>query len=193
MRLGKAILAVVGATVVLAGLVGTASAGRLSTSSLGMKAVWSRLDFSGGFGTIECEVVVEGSFHERTIAKSVGTLSGFITSATITRCARGGATVLRETLPWHIQYRSFTGTLPNISGISATVISPSFRIREPFGVSCLANRSNVILTFTREASGAITAAGVSGRASCEGIEGELGGSTTNVNNGSGTRVTVTLI
>jgi hypothetical protein len=193
MRLGRMMLVVVGATVLLAGLVGTASAGRLSTSSQRLRASWTRLSFVGGIGNVECEVVVEGSFHQRTISKTVGTLSGFISAANISRCARGGATVLNESLPWHVQYASFTGALPNITTIGARIIAVAFRIREPvFGVTCLA-RSNLGVTFNREASGAVTSVAASGTSSCEGIEGRLEGTTTNVDNGSGTRVTVTLI
>jgi len=197
-RLGKMMLAVVGATVLLAGLVGSASARNLSTSSQLLRASWTRVDFSGGFGTLECEVVVEGSFHGRTISKTVGTLSGFITAAAVIRCARGGATVLRESLPWHVQYASFTGRLPNITTIGATIVGVSFSIRDPgTGSTCLARAINPIMTFGREASGATTSASVSGTAVCRGpfieVEGELGGTTTNVDNRSGSRITVTLI
>jgi hypothetical protein len=196
-RLGKAIVAVGGAAVLLVALVGTASAGRLSTSSLSVKATWARLSYSGGFGTLECEVVVEGSFHARTIAKVAGALSGFITSASITRCARGGATVLRETLPWHVQYASFAGTLPNITSIGARVIGLAFRIREPtFGITCLSRSTTEApgtITFSREAGGATTTAVAGGTIPCESFSGTLGGTSSSLDNGSGTRVTVTLI
>src|SRR5437868_10344165 len=91
-KIGKTMLSVVGATVLLAVLVGAASAGRLSTSEVALRATWTRLVYSGGIGTAECEVIVNGSFHERTITKTRGTLSGLITAANITRCPRGGAT-----------------------------------------------------------------------------------------------------
>jgi hypothetical protein len=192
-------LAVVGATVLLAGLVGSASAGRLSTSSQRLRATWARLNFSGGFGTLECEVVVEGSFHERTISKTTGTLSGFITAANITRCASGAGTVLRETLPWHVRYASFTGTLPNISTIAARIIGAGFSLRDPgTGATCLvrAATSVFVVTFLREASGATSSVSASGVAVCRGIlefEGELTGTTTNVDDRAGNRITVTLI
>ncbi|MFL5817252.1 MAG: hypothetical protein ACJ76L_06580 [Conexibacter sp.] len=194
MKLGKMMVAVVGATVLLASVVGMASARNLSTSSQGLRASFARLDFVGGFGTAECEVVVEGSFHSRTIVKSVGTLSGFITAANITRCIRGGATVLRETLPWHIRYAGFAGTLPNITSITATISGIAFRIREPaFGVTCLATTSGASIVFHREASGATTSVTAGATNSCSGVNGTLNGNTTAVDNGSGARITVTLI
>jgi hypothetical protein len=192
-KLGRIMLAVLGTTLLSAGLVGSASAGRLQTSSQRVKATWARLEFRGGFGTVECEVVVEGSFHARTIAKTTGALTGSITVATITRCARGTATVLRETLPWHVQYQSFTGTLPNITSISARVVEIAFVMREPtFGVTCLARGPGTI-SFGQAAGGVIVQATAGGTTPCGSFSGTLGGSTTNVDNGSGARVTVTLI
>jgi hypothetical protein len=198
-RLGRTILVVVGATVLLAALVGTASAGRLSTSSLGIKATWARINFTGGGGTVECEVVVEGAFHERTISKTRGTLSGFLTSARITRCSRGAVTVLSETLPWHLRYDSFTGSLPNITSVRATIVGVAFRIREPvFGIECLSRTTaeepgNIV--FNRETgTGATVSAVVGGTVRCGGgFAGTFSGSTNNIDNGSGTRITVTLI
>jgi len=192
MRLGRLMVAVFGATVLLTALVGAASAGRLSTSSQRLRATWARLNFGGGAGTVECEVVAEGSFHERTISKTVETLSGFITSANITRCSRGSATVLRESLPWHVRYASFTGTLPNITTIMARVFGVSFNIREPFGVTCL-SRATASIAFNREAGGATTSATASGEGVCGGAVGNFSGTTSSFDNGSGTRITVTLI
>jgi hypothetical protein len=136
MKLSKLLLAVVGATVLLGALVSSASAGRLSNSSTTLRATWARMDFTGGFGTVECEVTLEGSLHSRTIAKVARALIGNITAASVSSpCRRGGATILRETLPWHVTYNSFAGTLPNITNILTDVVGASFRIREPtFGV-----------------------------------------------------------
>jgi hypothetical protein len=44
----------------------------------------------------------------------------------------------KGTLPWHVQYGGFTGTLPTITSIRTNIIGFAFRIREPFGVTCLA-------------------------------------------------------
>lgn len=180
MKLGKVILVVVGATVLLAALVSTASAGRLSTSSTALNATWTRFGFRGGLGTADCEVILNGSFHERTISKTNGTLSGFITAGNINRCARGGATVLRETLPWHVQYDSFTGALPTIVSIRARIIGVAFRVREPtFAIECL-SRSTAeepgLITFNRDtATGAVRSASAGGSIRCGGITGTLEG------------------
>jgi len=194
-KLGKPILVVVGASVLLAALVGVASAARLSTTTLGINASWTRMNFRGGLGTAECEVIVNGAFHERTIAKTAGLLTGFITAANITRCARGAAAALRETLPWHVQYDSFTGTLPNITTIRARVIGVAYRVQEPtFGITCLSRSTTeepAFLSFNRNtATGAVSSATASGAIRCRenSIVGTLEGTSSSI-----TANTVTLI
>src|SRR5438270_3751470 len=115
MKLCKLLLAVVGATVLLGALVGTASAARLSNSSTTFRATWTSAEFSGGFGTPRCSLTLEGSLHSATIVKTRGSLVGYITRASVGPCVNGSATVLTATLPWHVQYDSFTGTLPSIA------------------------------------------------------------------------------
>jgi predicted hotdog family 3-hydroxylacyl-ACP dehydratase len=198
MKLSKLILAVVGTAVLLGALVTSASARSLSNSSQTNRAAWTRMDFEGGFGTIECEVSLEGSYHTRTIAKVVGSLIGYITGATVIRCARGGATINRGSLPWHRRYAGFVGTLPNITAISETVTGAEWTVREPvFGITCTVRResSSTTGTYTVGAGRAITRADVSGTSPCGSFTGRLRGSTTNVENqtGTGTRITVTLI
>jgi hypothetical protein len=194
MKFSKLLLIVVGAAVLLGALVSSASARNLSVSSQTNTVLWRRMDFGGGFGTVECEVKVSGSFHSRSIAKVV-TLVGYITEGTILRCARGGATVNQASLPWHRRYRSFAGTLPNITGASETITGVEFTIREPtFGITCTVARatSSTIGTAT-VSSGTITRADVSGTSRCGSFEGTLSGSETNATNGAGARVTLTLI
>src|SRR4029077_15272287 len=72
-----------------------------------------------------------------TIAKVAGQLTGFITTARLGPCASGTATILQETLPWHIQFVSFTGTLPNITAMTRSLVGGGFRVREIGGVTCL--------------------------------------------------------
>jgi hypothetical protein len=200
MKISKLLLAVVSAAVLLGAIVSSASARNLSSSSQTTTALWRRMDFRGGFGTVECEVKLSGSFHARTIAKSVGSLIGYITEGTILRCARGGATINQASLPWHRRYRSFTGTLPNIAGTGETVTGAEWSIREPFGITCTvrAAESSTIGTYGVDSSntatrGTVLEASVSGNSRCSGIEGTLSGTETNVTNGSGARLTVTLI
>jgi len=194
-KLGKTILVVVGASVLLAALVGVASATRLSSTTRGINASWARLNFRGGLGTAECEVIVNGTFHENTMAKVAGLLTGFVTAANITRCARGAVTVLRETLPWHTQYDSFSGTLPNITSIRARIIGVAFRVSEPtFGINCLSKSTTeqpALLTFNRNtATGAVSSASAGGAIRCSenSIVGTLEGTSSSI-----TAHTVTLI
>jgi hypothetical protein len=164
MRLSKLLLATIGATVLLGALVGSASARSFSSTSQTLRSTFSRVRFSGVFGSITCHVTLEGSLHTRTIAKVAGTLIGYITAANLGECAEGSATILRETLPWHVRYLSFTGTLPAITSLSINVIGASFRVREPLA-TCLARstpESPSVGTFNREAGGALLTAEISG-------------------------------
>jgi hypothetical protein len=199
MRTAKALLVVAGASILLAALVGSASAGRLSTSSETGRVTYREVRFAGGFGTTVCALTVEGSFHSRTIAKTVGLLVGYVTAAAFGGCTMGSATVLRETLPWHIRYASFTGTLPSITAAVGHVVNVGFQIREPvFGITCLARSteaSPVTTTANREAGGAMTSVRVGGAipTNC-GTEGTLEGTSTSFTVlNSATRITVTLI
>jgi hypothetical protein len=179
------------AILTIAALTATASAGRLSASSQTIRATWANVGFTGPFGTLECEVTLAGSLHTRTIAKTRGALIGFINRAELrTPCRRGAATMLRETLPWHVQYDSFAGTLPNITAIATRVIGASFQINE--GFICLARTTAAtpaIGVFNREAGGRITNVRVGGRipTNC-GLEITLGGTSTTVD-----PLTITLI
>jgi hypothetical protein len=195
MKLSKLLLSVVGATMLLGALVGSASARNLSNSSLTDRAAWTRVTFAGGFGTVDCELVLRGSFHTRTTSKTIGSLIGYYTEANISRCSRGGITVNRASLPWHRRYRGFSGTLPNITTISETVTGSEWRVREPFGITCtiLAAESSLIFTFGIGAGGTVTSRSASGGNRCGIIEGEFSGTTTNVDNGAGVRITITLI
>jgi hypothetical protein len=198
MKFGKLLCTIVGATALLCAVVSTASAGKLSSSSQTLRATFPRVDFSGGFGTVECPVTVEGSFHARTIAKTPGNLTGSVTAGTVGSCTRGGATMLAETLPWHVRYTSFTGTLPSIATITANVIGVGFRIREPtFGVFCQivsTTAEPAIMTFTREGSGRLTNARAGGviESTC-GVRGTFGASSSTLGPTGGGAITVTLI
>jgi hypothetical protein len=177
-KIGKPLLAIAGATMLLGMLIGSASAGRLSASSQTLRATWARATFTGPFGTSECEITLEGSFHRSTIAKVAGALTGSVYGAAVrSPCVRGAATVLRETLPWHAQYDSFVGTLPNITSIAARVIGASFQINE--GFICLgrttAERPGT-LTLNREAGGRLLSVRLGGRVSTDCfLEGTMGG------------------
>jgi hypothetical protein len=184
------------ALVALAALTSTATAGRLSSSSQTLRAGFSRLNFAGGFGTMECPLTIEGSLHTRTIAKVAGSLIGFITRAVLGTCTRGSATILTASLPWHVRYASFSGTLPNITQLSTNLTGAQFQIREPaFGITCLASGGTTTGVYNREAGGALTTAVIGGSSptSC-GLSLTLSGTSNSLTVlGAATRITVTLI
>jgi hypothetical protein len=183
MKFSKLLLAVVGATVLLGALVASASARNFEATQT-TSALWTTMNFAGGFGTVECEVRISGSFHARTTGKAVNSLVGYITEATVLACRRGSATVNQGSLPWHRKFRSFAGTLPNITGTSELVTGAEWNLREPFGGTCTVRATTSATVGTYAISGGrVTSAAVSGRSRCTGfvnIEGELSGTTTNV-------------
>ena len=197
MKLSKLLIAGVGATALLAASVSSASAGRLSFSATSASATWTTMTFSGGIGTVQCEVILNGTLHSRTMNKIRLSLMGYITAGNVTRCARGGATILRETLPWHVRYESFGGTLPNISGVRTLVVGLPFRIREPtFGIECLARSTPeepMVLQYNLDAGRQITTATVGGTVRCGGFTETFSGTSSTISEAGGARVTVTLI
>ena len=182
MKFSKLLLAIGSATVLLGTLASWASARNLSISHQTFTALWRRMNFSGGFGTVECEILVAGTLHSRTTTKTVGSLVGYITAASVSRCARGGATIRWESLPWHRRYRCFTGTLPFIHSLCETIAGAEWTIREPtFGITCIVRReaSSLIATFTVGA-GILTRATLSGSSNCSGFTATISGEESNV-------------
>jgi hypothetical protein len=165
MKLCKLLLATVGAAMLLCALVGNASARNLSTTNQNFRIPFRAVSFQGAFANITCQITIEGSLHGRTIPKVLGTLVGYITRADLGPCAEGSASIQRDTLPWHIRYLSFTGTLPDITAIRVNIIDVGFRARETFA-ACLARSTAanpVIGTLNRDvASRAITTAELGG-------------------------------
>ncbi|HEX4806911.1 MAG TPA: hypothetical protein VFU94_13515 [Conexibacter sp.] len=135
-RVRTPLLAVTSA-LLLAFAVGTASANNLSFSNRNQRIVWSALNFIAGSSTITCAMTLEGSFHESTTAKVIGRLLGYITRATVGTCTRGSATVLNETLPWHIQYAGFTGRLPTITSVLLNIVGLSWGLQPEGSLKCL--------------------------------------------------------
>lgn len=132
------------AALLMALAAGSASAGNLSLSHGSLwRAVFRPLQFkSGSLVAAACEVTLEGSFHTTTIRKVERALIGYITKAAVGACERGAATVLTATLPWHVEYGGFTGSLPEISGVRLLLIGASFQIRDAIlGSICLSRTS----------------------------------------------------
>jgi hypothetical protein len=147
----KLLITTLGAAVVLAAAVGTATARRLEINNQFIRVVWNELKFvegGGGGPVFTCPVTLEGSFHSRTISKVSGQLIGYITRAALTRAncvLAGGAENIRflngveeptNTLPWHVRYDSFEGTLPAITGVRLQIIGFGWLVTM-VGVSCL--------------------------------------------------------
>ena len=115
-KLGLAALA---ATLLLTSAISSASARSFSVTAQGLRATFTRLEFTNalGFGFVSCSVTLEGSFHSRTIAKTAE-LIGAITRVDIRRpCTNGEVIARTETLPWHVTYSGFVSNLPLISEI----------------------------------------------------------------------------
>jgi hypothetical protein len=161
-RIGASLVAL-SATLTLALAVGSASANRLSYSSQLFRIIWTSLTFSesGGNFPISCPVTLEGSFHSRTMAKVTEALVAYINRAIVNNpgCTEGQATILSETLPWHVTFQGFSGTLPAITGVRHYLIGAAFQIEPGLGIRCLARStatSPAAGDATREAGGNIT-------------------------------------
>jgi hypothetical protein len=131
-------------TALATALAGTSNASRLSSSNQNFRATWSPVSFQtegeGGI-IVECNVTVEGSFHYRTIIKQARSLIGYVTKATIAHPCGGsgeawadngienaGLGTIPNSLPWHLTYEAFEGTLPNITGIRF-LVRPRYTVR----------------------------------------------------------------
>jgi len=137
MKTFKLLLAAIGATALAGALVSSASARNFSLSHQTFRGAFREVRLVLAFGTVNCQMTLEGSLHARTMPKVAGSLIGYVTRAILGPCASGTTTILTETLPWHLRYRSFTGTLPNIGRFSADIINMGIAAREPGGIRCL--------------------------------------------------------
>jgi hypothetical protein len=149
----KPLLVALFATAAFSLMVSSASARRITVSEGRMLQIWRSLKFEGGLGQpLTCPVTLEASFHSRTLSKVSGQLIGYVTEtvADSPHCTNGGATVKRETLPWHLQYNSFAGTLPSITQLKFQIVGSRFRVETGL-VSCEATT-----TQTNPAFGTIT-------------------------------------
>ena len=114
-------LTTVGALCALALAAQIASAGRFEVSAQSFRVVWPHVTFlePGGVFT-ECPMTLEGTLHRSTFTKVSGSLLGYVTRGIVTEGTCTGAAQIRtlqETLPWHVRYDGFEGTLPNITGL----------------------------------------------------------------------------
>jgi len=182
-----------------------AAARNLSYSSREFRIMWASLSFSAEEGgiSITCPVTLEGSFSERTATKVQDALRARITRSTVGTCIEGRATILAETQPWDVTYQSFTGTLPNISGVRYELLNAAFQV-EASGITCLARTSTQFPAAgdaARDANGRITsltpdsslAIPTTGSIACPRFGIFTGSGEVFVQGSSSTRVTLTLI
>jgi hypothetical protein len=134
---------------------GSATAGSFRFDRLFIVAGFSAVTFSGAFGNIVCPLTLEGARHAGTALKSAGNLAGFFEEVRLLTCGTGSATILRESLPWHYAYASFTGSLPNITSLNYTLTGIQLRIREPL-LTCLAAGGTMTIRLNREVNGNLT-------------------------------------
>lgn len=130
------LIAMLAASAILTTVASTASAAHLSVSEQGFRLTWSALTLEAAGLSIACPITIEGSFERATMVKRAGTV-GRINGAAIGTCERGNATILRETLPWSLNYVSFSGTLPAITSVTWSVIGAAWQ-SEVAGITCLA-------------------------------------------------------
>jgi hypothetical protein len=151
-RQTQRILTTLTAITILALAITNATANNLRVSNQQIRVTWTGLGLSNNVirGTFKCPVTLEGSFHSATIRKVAGALIGYISRAAVGNgeppCTGGRATFNQETLPWHLTYASFGGTLPRITELTLNLIRASFIISTSEGNTCRA-------TTTRENPG----------------------------------------
>ena len=200
----RALTTALAAALLLAAATNTATARSLSISNQNVRGTWASLEFNSSV-VVRCRVTLEGSFHTRTVAKVARTLVGAVTRATVdeANCTNGNGRPRNETLPWHITYEGFTGTLPNISGVFLLLSRFRFTLTVPglctadYGtatdnITGRVNLSGGEITSLEPVAGRNTATLHSGTAFCPG-SGRFAGSGTVTLLGTTTRIRVTLI
>jgi hypothetical protein len=140
----KLFLAGFGASLLMGFAVSSASAGRISTSNTRFRVSWASLNLEAfeNEARVRCALTLEGSFHSATVRKVRGALIGAVTRSTIKgeSCEGGRATILQESLPWHLTWESFSGTLPRIEEVTFLIRRYEFRMEVTvlgFRIACL--------------------------------------------------------
>ncbi|HMI90651.1 MAG TPA: hypothetical protein VK509_04770 [Polyangiales bacterium] len=117
-----------------------ASANRLSVSEEDAEIIWPEaedVNFNAGGNTVECSITLLGSFHSRTIKKIANMLVATVSHATLGDCDNGTG-IIDTRPPWHVRYVNFTGTLPNLTGVTIQLTGPRFTINHTgSGATCI--------------------------------------------------------
>lgn len=144
----------------LAVAVGSSSANRLGLNETGIRVTYSPLSFVPSFGTTaRCNVTLSESYHSRTLTKTADSLIGYINAAAASSCTSGNVRMNVESLPWHLKYASFSGTLPSITAIDEYQGRISFEVHgEIFGIRVVCRYTTPVgsASKVRESRGAIT-------------------------------------
>lgn len=133
--------------IVLATLTSSAFANRaLQYRPAGPITSTAPVTFTGPAGSraITSLVTLRGSLHTAAINKTRGALIGYITECRAMLGELGGLRVIdircELTLPWHVQYESFSGTLPRITGVTLRFVRIGVFVRDLIGggvINCL--------------------------------------------------------
>jgi hypothetical protein len=135
----RALAALVAASAMCAAVTATATANRIRVSSTQIRHTWPEwtINLEGGF-RISCPITLEGSIHSSTISKVFAQLVAHVTRPAINAasCTGGSVLLLAASLPWHIKYDLFSGTLPNITALQFQFVGMAF-LTTVLGTSCL--------------------------------------------------------
>src|SRR6185312_1823759 len=139
---GKLLFAALAATAMMLTLVANASARNFSVSEREFEVFFNPLTFNAAGNNISCPITLLANYVERTIPKTNTQVARIrnvspSTGAEPSPCTGGTITVLNETLPWSVNYVSFTGTLPTIRSVRVSLIGTSFRVTPRGSATCL--------------------------------------------------------
>jgi hypothetical protein len=149
-RSTKVVVAALAVAVALGAAVGgSASARRIEVSEQRFLVLFRAATYESELVRAICDINLEGSFHSRTFSKVSGALIGYITEAVAHYpCSMNewimlngvdrlpGGETASNTLPWHIRYLKFEGTLPAITNIDVAIVGYAFLV-EGSGLTCL--------------------------------------------------------
>ncbi|HXE43894.1 MAG TPA: hypothetical protein VN635_01735 [Conexibacter sp.] len=125
---------------------GSAGASRLSLTEGEYDMSWAGLEFRNNLGAppLVCPTTLSGRFERRTFSKVAGSQIGVVERVSINAserttgtCRGGEITILTESLPWHINYHAFFGTLPSIRDVRVDIVNAAFRINMEGVATCL--------------------------------------------------------
>lgn len=165
-RLTRALLIGILASIALGAIASSANATRLSIADAdGLASASGVLQLSASGLTTTCNITLGLALVRSTTKTAGATIGSILLTGAGSGTSGCSAVIQRVTILNGITlgYQSFTGALPNISGIATRVNSgaPGFLIQYTFA-GCLYSASNVSAAFTRNTgSGAVTSVAVS--------------------------------